>query len=228
MHKEFTTPTSPVLQSDGTTRAPLRYRDVLDSTYRSDGGAFRWAVNPSTRPYVDGRIGREPTGPTQAEIVLPNPAGIPAVHTGDPLSGPHESVPFTVQPDARVDNARMDVTVRWGSTGTDWDLYVLNGAGEVVSSSAQGGTSFETAVMLDPPAGRYRAVLVNYAGGRSDDWRAGTVEFQGPRPAMDGRTEAWLLTCERPNGAVAAVRRVTVARGKTARLGDVCEVKQQG
>ncbi|HEU0102464.1 MAG TPA: M14 family metallopeptidase [Mycobacteriales bacterium] len=225
VHKEFSTPTSRVLQPDGTTRAPLHYRDVLDSTYRSDGGTFSWAVNPSTRPYVDDRLGRDADGPPQAALTLRNPAGIPAENQGDPLSGPHEEIPFTVQGPPRVDNGRLDVRVEWGSTDTDWDLYVLNEAGQIVTASAAGGTDFEQAALLDPPAGRYTAVLVNYEGGRADDWGDGSVRFRSPLPAVNGTTESWVLTCERPNGVVAAVKRVEVARGETARLGDVCKVK---
>ena len=33
------------------------------------------------------------------------------------------------------------------------------------------------------------------------------------------------MTCERPGGVLASVQRVEVARGATARLGDVCGVK---
>ena len=78
VHKEFSTPTSPVLQPDGTVGDPLRYADVLDTTYRAPGGRFRFAVNPSTRPYVAGRLGRDPVAPAQTDLALANPPGIPA------------------------------------------------------------------------------------------------------------------------------------------------------
>ena len=228
VHKEFSTPTSSVLHPDGSTTEPRRSRDTLDSTYVSDGGTFRWAVNPSTRPYVDARIGREATAPPQATLRLRNPAGIPAENQGDPFDGPNEVVPFEVQGPPDADNGRLDVRIEWGSTDTDWDLYVLDEDDQVVASSASGGTDFEQAALIDPPAGRYRAVVVNYEGGATDDWGAGQVLFQGPKPAVAGRSEAWVLTCERPGGAVAAVRRVVVDRGETARLGRVCRPKQEG
>ena len=228
VHKEFSTPTSPVLQPDGTTKEPRRYRDVLDSTYLSDGGGFRMAVNPSTRPYVDARIGREATAPVQETISLRNPAGIPAENQGDPLSGPNEVVPFVVEGPPDADNGRLDVRLEWDSASTDWDLYVLNEDDQVVAASAQGGTDFEQAALIDPAAGRYRAVLVNYEGGAADDWEAGQVLFQSPKPSVPGRSEAWVLTCEKQGGVVASVRRVVVDRGETARLGDVCEAKQNG
>ena len=227
VHKEFSTPTSPVLQPDGTTTEPRRYRDVLDSTYVSDGGRFRWAVNPSTRPYVDARIGREATADPQGAIALRNPAGIPAENQDDPLSGPNEVLPFVVQGPPEVDNGRFDVRIEWASADTDWDLYVLNEDDQVVTSSAAGGTAFEQAVLIDPPAGRYRAVVVNYDGGAEDDWSAGQVLFSGPKPAVPGRSEAWVLTCEGEGGVVEAVERVVVDRGETARLGRVCAAKTE-
>lgn len=226
VHKEFMTPTSPVVQFDGTTRRPQRYKDTLDTTYRSDGGSFTWAVNPSTRPYVDGRQGRDAQGPPQVDLALRNPAGVPAVNQGDPLTGAREQIPFTVKGPPQVDNGRLDVRIQWASAATDWDLYILDEQGEVVASSAAGGTTFENAVLLDPPPGRYTAVIVNYEGGAANDWGAGTVDFSSPDPATPGKTESWLLTCERPGGAVATVRKVVVARGETADLGDVCRPKQ--
>ena len=223
VHKEFATPTSPVIRKDGSTRPPLWYRDVLDSTYLSNGEPFRWAVNPSTRPYVDARLGRLPVAPPQYSVRLPNPPSIPAENQGDPLAGPHESVEFTVGGPPDVDNGRFTAHIEWRSPDTDWDVYVLNGEGELVAASAQGGTTAEDAVMLDPPPGRYRAVIVNYAGGETDDWRGGVVTFAGPPPPTAGRTEAWLLLCEKPDGTVRTVSRVVVARGEMAHVGQVCQ-----
>src|SRR5690606_29371354 len=73
--KEFMTATSPVV---GQGNVVQYFEDSLSSTYDSDGGKFSFAVNPSTRPVVAGRDGREPTGPTQTGSTLTNPAGIPA------------------------------------------------------------------------------------------------------------------------------------------------------
>ena len=52
---------------------------MLTSSLDTRGGRFHWAVNPSTRPVVAGRDGREPQGPAQPAITLTNPAGVPAV-----------------------------------------------------------------------------------------------------------------------------------------------------
>jgi hypothetical protein len=50
--KEFQTMTSPVFKDDaGAVVGPAQaFTDVLDTTFKPDGGAFTWAVNPSTRP----------------------------------------------------------------------------------------------------------------------------------------------------------------------------------
>ena len=54
-------------------------------------------MNPSTRPVVAGRDGRDPAGPPQANIPLANPAGQPAENTENYPAGPNEAIPFTVQ-----------------------------------------------------------------------------------------------------------------------------------
>jgi hypothetical protein len=225
VHKQFQTPTSPVIQPDGTVGAPLLYSDVLDSTYRSTGGRFSWAINPSTRPYVAGRYGRTPSGPPQATLSIANPAGQPAENTGDPLAGPHEEVPFTLLGPPDADNGQAHVRIEWASTDTDWDLYIVDQQNHVLAQSAQGGTNFEEAVLIDPPAGQYRAILVNFAqvpGAPFDDWTSPGITFAGPAPAVPGVTEAWTLTCERPNGSVVAARDLTVARGQTVDVGKLC------
>ncbi len=225
VHKEFQTPTSPVIQPDGTTGDAILYSDTLDSTMKATGGAFSWAVNPSTRPYVAGRFGRHPTGPPQAPATLPNPAGQPAENQGDPLGGAHEEVPFTIAGPPDVDNGSATIHIEWGSTDTDWDLYIVDEAGTIVAQSAAGGTSEENAVMRDPLPGNYKAILVNYdqvEGQPYDDWSGGSVTFASPLPPTAGVKEAWTLTCERPDGSIASVRQVIVDRGQTADLGNVC------
>jgi len=113
LHKEFMTSTSPVWQNDfGTVIGdPIQFKDVLDSTYLSREGSFAWHVNPSTRPIVAGRFGRDPQAPPQATVSLPNPPGIPPVNTGDPIAGPNEAIPFTVRGLPDVDNGRMTVHI---------------------------------------------------------------------------------------------------------------------
>jgi hypothetical protein len=229
VHKAFQTPTSPVLQPDGSEQPPVLVTDVLDNTLTAPAGDFRWSLNPSTRPYVAGRYGREPVADPQPPFPLVNPAGQPAENTGPPTVGPREEVPFTVQGPPAVDNGEVRVRIEWSDAATDWDVYVLDADGEIVTQSASFGADYEEATLLDPPPGDYTAVIINYDqvdGAPYDDWTGG-VSFLGPRPAVPGTTEPWLLTCERPNGSVVSSQQVTLARGQTVNLGTVCDTRRK-
>ncbi len=114
--------------------------------------------------------------------------------------------------------------MQWGSTATDWDLHVVNGAGQLVGQSAQGGTNREDALIFDPAPGTYTAYLVNYEGGETDDWTTGGVTFANPLPELrTGIKEAWQLTCSKPGGKVQSTRAVVVDRGQTLDLGNACK-----
>ena len=65
-------------------RRPRQFTDTLTSEMKTTGPTFAWHVNPSTRPVVAGRDGRDPTGPPQAGITFANPAGIPAENVDYP------------------------------------------------------------------------------------------------------------------------------------------------
>ena len=111
-------------------------------------------MNPSTRPVVAGRHGRDPTGPPQGPITLPNPPGVPAENTIYPPGGPTEEIPFTVRgPADGVDNGWMTVHIEWSSPDTDWDVYVIGPNGEIVTQSASFGDTTEDAIAVRPAAG---------------------------------------------------------------------------
>jgi hypothetical protein len=190
-------------------------------------GRFEWHVNPSTRPIVAGRLGRDPQAPPQPDEPLANPPGIPAEnpYVASYEEGEYESIPFTVRGMPEVDNGRLTVHIEWSDANVDWDLYVLGPDGQVVSQSASFGDADEDAVLLDPPPGEYTAIVVNYdQAGRPeaewDDW-TGEVRFRSPDPTTEGITEAWTLTCER-GGALKATRQVVVDRGGRVDVGDAC------
>jgi hypothetical protein len=222
VHKEFVTPTSPVIAPGGAVGDPILYEDVLDSTRTAPGGRFRWAVNPSTRPYVAGRLGRDAVAPKQADLTLANPPGVPAENPGDPLTGPNERIPFTVQGPPAADNGEFTVHIEWTDPDTDWDLFVLNSAGQVVAQSATGGATQENAQLSDPPAGEYTAVVVDFTGGAASDWTGGAVTFASPQPTVRGPKESWMFSCADRGGRVRAVRQVIVDRGQTVDLGNAC------
>jgi hypothetical protein len=184
-------------------------------------------VNPSTRPLVAGRFGRDPVAPKQADIPFANPPGIPAENQeADYATGAYEAIPFTVGGPPDVDNGRMTVHIEWGNPETDWDLYVVNEAGEVVTQSASFGDTTEDAVLVDPPPGNYVAHVVFFAPAEGatepDDWTNGQVLFRSPTPTFYGPKEAWQLSCEDKKGKVRATRQVVVDRGGTIYVGKVC------
>ena len=228
--KAFETETSPVLQpaADGSLQptAPLRFPERLDSSMVTGGdGAFSWAVNPSTRPYVAGRYGREPLGPVPPGVPLVNPAGVPEENQeGNILDGAYEEVTFTVPAPPEGDAGQVFVDVGWTNPATDWDVYVYDETGAQIASAATGGTNSERATMLLPDPGTYTVRFVNYDqvdGAPVDDW-TGSVTFAAPTPAVPGTTEAWTLTCTRPDGQPTTPQQVEVGRGATADVGDAC------
>jgi hypothetical protein len=227
--KTFQTSTSPVWQDDlgSAIGDPRQFTDTLSSELRAPGGSFRWDVNPSTRPVVAGRDGRDPTGPPQDPIALANPPGVPAENPAYPPGGPVEEIPFAVKgPADGVDNGRMTVHIEWGSPDTDWDLYVIGPSGDIVTQSASFGDTGEDASLFDPPPGRYRAVVVDYDQVRRtpDDWSDGKVTFRSPSPrVVTGVKEAWTLTCTDAGGRLQASRQVIVDRGAMAHVGNACE-----
>ncbi|ONI87803.1 peptidase M14 [Saccharothrix sp. ALI-22-I] len=225
VRKAFTTPTSPVVQPDGSTKEPIQWADVIKSDLASKGGRFSWAVNPSTRPYVAGRYGRDPQGPPQAGIALANPDGIPAENTNFPGDATAERIPFHVDGMPAVDNGKMEVTVGWATPETDWDLYIFDSAGNLVTSSANGGTNTEKAVLFDPPAGDYTAVMVNYEQAdpaTPDDWSNLNVGFSSPLPTTYGPKEPYTLTCSDQRGNIVGLAEIYADRGQTVDVGDVC------
>ena len=224
--KSFMTATSPVIPADpeAETGQIQLFPDSLESEYRTEGGRFDWHMNPSTRPVVAGRYGRDPSGPPQADIALANPPGEPAENTAYP-TGAYEAIPFTVGAPG-ADNGRMTVHIGWTSTNTDWDLYIIGPDGEQVTSSAAGGTNEENATLFDPQPGEYIAHVVNYDqvdGAPFDDWSGGLVTFESPTPAIAGVKESWQLSCEDADGRIVATRSVVVDRGDRLNVGRVCQ-----
>ena len=227
VRKSFMTSTSPVWQDAQGNEIgnPQLFADSLESEYRSEGGRFAWHMNPSTRPIVAGRFGRDPTGPPQAQIPLANPAGVPAENTeGNYLEGAYESIPFTVGGPPNVDNGKLTVHIEFANPETDWDLYIIGPDGEQITSSAGFGDTDEDATLFDPPPGNYVAHVVNYdqVVDPPDDWVNGYVKFDSPRPLTRGPQEAWTLTCEDEDGRVRASRSVVVDRGDRLNVGRVC------
>jgi Zinc carboxypeptidase len=226
--KSFQTSTSPVWRDDlgNSVGNPIQFTDTLSSELKAPGGSFRWDVNPSTRPLVAGRFGRDATGPPQETIALVNPPGVPRENTAYPPGGPVEEMPFTVKgPADGVDNGRMSMHIEWSSPDTDWDIYVIGPNGQIVTQSATFGDTTEDAMLVDPPPGEYKLQVVNYdqVMNSPDDWFDGRVSFQSPTPRVEtGTKESWTLTCTDAAGLLQATRQVIVDRGGRVQVGNAC------
>lgn len=217
--KTVVSPTSRVIQPNGTTTDPLLYTDSLRTDYTSTGGTFTFDVNPSTRPLVMGRSGREAQADPQARIELANPPGIPAI-------GASELVEFEVQGLPDVDNGYLVVSVDWPSVDAqaqDWDFFLYGPDGAPVGSGATLANP-EVIRIPDPQPGTYTLEANNYAGGSTEyDW-SGDVTFESPTPpSPTGTKEAWLLSCADKRGNVLATREVVVDRGQAIDVGNACK-----
>ncbi|QBR92292.1 M14 family metallopeptidase [Nocardioides euryhalodurans] len=220
--KTHISPTSPVIQPDGSTGAQIYYEDTLTNRYASDGGRFTMDVNPSTRPLVVGRYGRDPEAPPQGDIALTNPDGVPAV-------GGVEETTFEVTGLPEADNGFATVSFEWPSDDAeayDWDFFIEGPDGETVGSGATLANP-EVVTIPDPVPGTYTVVANNYAGGDAEhDW-TGEVTFQSPEPPQySGIKEAWQLTCTRRNKIVSS-REVIVDRGETVNVGNACVTRKR-
>ncbi|MDE9367019.1 M14 family zinc carboxypeptidase [Luteipulveratus sp. YIM 133132] len=215
--KTFISATSPVIGTDGTVGPPRYYQDTLTSRLVPDKtGRFSWAVNPSTRPLVVGRYGRDPVGPAEPAKPVANPAGVPAV-------GQSETSSFSITGAPTYDNGKATLNFSWpGGTAVDWDFYVYDSRGRLAAQAATAANP-EAATLIDPVPGTYTVVAVNYDGGTTTtDW-TGAVSFSSPTPGTySGLKESWTLTCSAANGKVLKSQMVTVDRGQTANVGDPC------
>jgi hypothetical protein len=215
VRKQFQSMTSPVIQRDGTVGDPIAVQDTLTSSLRAPGGEFSWAVNPSTRPYVAGRYGRDPLAPPQPGQTLTNPAGTPGTFGS-------EFTTFTIEGLPEYDNGKAEVRVQWPDPSVDWDVYVYDAQGRQVASAASLADP-EVAMLVDPVPGTYTVELVNYEGGETSDW-TGEVVFGSPTPASyTGVKEAWTLTCSSADGKVLSQKQVVVDRGQTYDAGNACQ-----
>jgi hypothetical protein len=216
VRKEFVSETSKVIDIDGNEGEPLTYADELQTTLLTTrSGQFTMNVNPSTRPVVAGRYGRDPLAPPQAPITLINPPGIPEFGVG-------EASDFVIQGLPEADNGSANFSFSWPGAA-DWDFFILNADGELVAQAASLANP-ETVSIPDPVAGTYTLVADNYEAGSVDDDWSGEVTFEGPDPATyTGIKEAWILTCRTKTGRLLASQEVIVDRGEQFNAGNVCD-----
>ncbi len=233
--KTFKTDTFPQPQPDGTQR-PLQFDDSLETVYDvGETGAFRWHVNPSTRPIVAKATGKEGAGPpSPPETRQGSPAGAAddpvndgAVPGGDanadnPLN--YNDHPFTVP--AGGDNETVSARVEWATPASDYDVKLFedtngNGrsdAGEpVVGTSQNGATNVEEVSAARPglQAGKKYVVRVNNFA--AVEPYTLTITYTAPLPFKPAQVESYTLTCEQ-GGRVFDTQQVQIDRGQVKKL----------
>ena len=233
--KTFKTDTFPQPQPDGTQR-PLQFDDSLETVYDvGETGAFRWHVNPSTRPIVAKATGKEGAGPpSPPETRHGSPAGAAddpvndgAAPGGDanadnPLN--YNDHPFTVP--AGGDNETVSARVEWATPASDYDVRLFedtngNGrseAGEpVVGTSQNGATNVEEVSAARPglqPGKKYVVRVNNFAAVEPYTL---TITYTAPLPFKPAQVESYTLTCEQ-GGRVFDTQQVQIDRGQVKKL----------
>ena len=191
------TATSPVWGDDtgNDIGDPMLFPDSLESEYRSEGRPLRVAHEPVDASGGGRPLRPRPDRPAAGEHPLANPAGQPAENTGDYAAGSQRRSRSRCGVRPTVDNGRMTVHIQWANPDTDWDLYIIDSAGEVVTPSASFGDTNEDAVLFDPPPGEYTAHVVELRPGgrrsRTTTGRAARSDFRSPTARDVGPKEAW-------------------------------------
>ena len=108
--KTFQTSTSPVWQDDlGTSIGdPRLFTDTLTSEFKPAGGSFSWNVNPSTRPVVAGRHGRDADRPAAGSDHAAEPARRACREHDLPARRPHGGDPVHREGTGRRRGQRLD------------------------------------------------------------------------------------------------------------------------
>ena len=179
-----------------------------------EGGRFEYHANPSTRPFVQSRkasVLGEPREPLSKEGTAP------------PFSD--SDTEYVVTEPADVLKATLTVSVPTGAeTIKNYDLYLLNEAGEVVASEEEWSVS-KTIAWAGPdgqgvPPGTYTLRASNaVALGMAYELEAATYDVVRDRTAR--QFELWTLSCVGDNGVVAQ-HPVAVERGEQVDVGAAC------
>jgi hypothetical protein len=217
LKKQFTSYTSPVVQSNGSIAAPQSFPDVLETTLVVDRSRrFEWHVNPSTRPFAKKS--------RSLGIPADTPSSSQKIESAT-IVPPVQLFPIEIKPDGPKGaiGAWID-----GADGDDWDLYLYEGdvpdPTRQVASSA-GSTADERLTYLAPAPGRYTLEARYFTA--TSGW-TGSIDLYGEKDAINlpARAETWTLTCEE-RGRVRATRQVSVERGQQIDVRDACEAPRR-
>jgi murein tripeptide amidase MpaA len=229
LHKTFMTRTAPICSiSDPALLVEgcfgegevQRVPDELDTKLIvPQDGTYSWHVGPSTRPFVlQKRVGDPGTKVDGEQVDGQVPPGMQALGEDND----HNDHEFQVT-DSSVNQLRIDLS--W-ATPDDLDLYVYRKEGGSLKSVGQSTGSFgdkENVVVDQATPGTYVARVVNYTAAPGNSYELSFDQYNvGPDIITQGRTEAWTMTCETPQGKVLERRQVTVLRGEVATENFAC------
>ena len=193
--------------------------DHLESTLVvPKGNKYTWHINPSTRPEVmEHRVRILSEAPSRSQTFTWTGAWLPGDHVDFDFSLPESGV------------GALKVNLDW-PTPDDVDLYVYyrNPDGRLVEvgSSGEFVLSKEEALIELPEPGTYVLRAENFASATpSLTMTAGIYGAVGEDVFGGNIVESYDLTCERPDGTVLQRTKVTVDRGRTARV-DLAECQK--
>ncbi len=112
------------------------------------------------------------TGPKTADVSYTGgSATVPGLGdtagTGTFLPGTYDDHPFTI---GKGDgDAAVHVDITWSDGVSDWDLYLLDGTGKAVASSATSDAGKESLTLANPAPGDYTVRVVNFTAVGSYD-----------------------------------------------------------
>jgi hypothetical protein len=111
----------------------------------------------------------EPSGDAQEGFTVANPALATTPCAGDDSSDPPCSEDHEFDVEAGANNQLMTVHIEPSAAAVDYDLYVQRQDPETGNWTTAGqsatGSADETASIISPPDGHYRARIVNWSGG---------------------------------------------------------------
>jgi hypothetical protein len=223
--KTFVSETSPVRPAETDVvdnpalAGPRRYfTDNLSSELTvPDSGTFTWSVNPSTRPAVmEKRMPTVEPEPSRAETFHNQTQTQPNQVAGEDEPGTYEDVPLQVTSEDAT--KVLSIQLRGDVPADDYDLELYRRDGDQLTQVGSSGNPAnpESIMLDDPAAGDYVLRVVNFLA--AGPWTVDVKWFRaGPDQITPGRTEAWTLTCERPDG-ITVSRKVVVGRGESSTL----------
>jgi hypothetical protein len=138
---------------------------------------------------------------------------------GEGAEGTYEDVALSVTEADATKVLSLELTADSPADDYDLELYRRDG-GELIPVATSGNPANPESIFLDDPVpGDYVLRVVNFLA--AGPWTVEAKWFQaGPDQVVPGRTEAWTLTCERPDG-VTVSRKLEIERGERKQL-DAC------